>query len=63
MGKRRHRRKKESREARIQEHREKIQQEKRKEIPDDGLIRHWEREIVAFETGIRSAQRRLGERA
>jgi len=63
MGKRRYRRKKASLEARVKEHREKIAQEQQKAIPDVGLIRHWEREIVAFQAGIESAQKRLGEKA
>ena len=62
MGKRRYRRKKESLEARIREHQEKIKREKHKETPDEGLIGHWEREIKAFQDGIRRAQKRLGER-
>ncbi len=62
MGKRRYRRKKESLEARIREHRDKIRVERRKAAPDEGLIRHWEREIAAFQTGIQRAQKRLGER-
>jgi hypothetical protein len=62
MGKRRYRRKKASLEARIKEHREKIAQEQRKVRPDMGLIQHWEREIVAFQSGIERAQRRLGEK-
>jgi hypothetical protein len=63
MGKRRYRRKKESLEARIKEHREKIAQERRKVMPDAGLIHHWEREIVAFQSGIEHALKRLGEKA
>jgi hypothetical protein len=63
MGKRRHRRKKESLEARIQEHQEKIAQERQKSTPDAGLIRHWEREIVALQSGIEHALKRLGEKA
>jgi len=50
-------------EARIQEHREKITQERQKITPDAGLIRHWEREIVAFQAGIERALKRLGEKA
>ncbi len=50
-------------EARIQEHREKIAQERQKVTPDAGLIRHWEREIVAFQSGIERALKRLGEKA
>jgi hypothetical protein len=62
MGKRRYRRKKASLEARIQEHQEKIARERRKATPDLGLIRHWEREIEAFQAGIQSAEKRLGDR-
>lgn len=62
MGKDRYRRKKESLEARIREHRKKIEREKQKEALDEGLIRHWEREIKAFQDGVRKAQKRLGER-
>ena len=62
MGKRRYRRKKASLEARIKEHREKIAREQQKATPDIGLIRHWEREIVAFQVGVESAQKRLGEK-
>ena len=63
MGKRRYRRKKASLEARIEEHRDKIAREQRKAAPDVGLIRHWEREIAAFQAGIEQAQKRLGEKA
>ena len=45
----------------MKEHREKIAQEQRQATPDVGLIRHWEREIAAFQSGIERAQRRLGE--
>ena len=63
MGKRRYRRRKESLEARTQEHREKIAQERQKITPDVGLIRHWKRDIVAFQSGIEHALKRLGEKA
>jgi len=59
MGKRRYRRKIESLEARIREHREKIAGERQRETPDEGLIRHWEREIAAFQDGVRTARARL----
>jgi hypothetical protein len=49
-------------EARIQEHREKIERARQQETPDEGLIRHWEREIEAFQDGIRRAQQRLRRR-
>jgi len=45
--------------ARIAEHRLKIEKEKSKEMPDDGLIRHWEIEIVAFKESINRANKRL----
>jgi hypothetical protein len=63
IGKRRYRRKKASLEARIKEYPEKIAQEQRKAIPDVRLIRHWEREIAAFQSGIERTQKRLGEKA
>jgi hypothetical protein len=62
MGKRRYRRKQQILEARIAEHREKIAREQQKTTPDAGLIRHWEREITAFQAGIESAIKRLGEK-
>jgi len=62
MGKRRYRHKKASLEARIKEHREKIAKEQQKATPDAGLICHWEREIAAFQAGIESVQKRLGEK-
>lgn len=61
MGKRRYQRKQHSLEARIHEHGEKIAQERLKDVPDTGLIRHWEREIAAFQTGIERARKRMGE--
>jgi hypothetical protein len=60
MGKARYRCKIESLEARIQEHQEKIERERRKATPDEGLIYHWEREIKAFQDGIYRAQKRIG---
>ena len=47
----------------MKEHRAKIAQEQQKATPDVGLIRHWEREIVAFQSGIERALKRLGEKA
>ena len=60
MGKARYRRKIESLEARIQEHQEKIERERRKATPDEDLIYHWEREIKAFQDSIYRAQKRIG---
>jgi len=61
MGKARYRRKVESLETRMREHLEKIAKEKQKAVPDEGLIRHWQREIEAFQDGIHRAQKRIGK--
>lgn len=60
MGKRNHKRAIRSLTRRIVEHREKIRLEYEKENPDAGLIKHWDKEIRAFEKGIEQAQKRLG---
>ena len=49
-------------EARIAEHQEKIRLELEKEFPDQGLINHWQKEINAFEKGIKQALKRLGKK-
>jgi hypothetical protein len=46
---------------RIVEHQEKIRLEYEKNVPDEGLIRHWKTEIRAFEKGIQQALKRLGK--
>ena len=46
---------------RIAEHQEKIKLEYEKNSPDEGLVRHWETEIRAFEKGIQQALKRLGK--
>ena len=61
MGKKNHRKTIRSLTDRILEHREKIALELRRETPDRGLIRHWEKEIRAFEKGIQQANKRLGK--
>ncbi|QSV65376.1 MAG: hypothetical protein HEQ26_15285 [Dolichospermum sp. DL01] len=48
-------------ESRISEHKEKIRLELEKEFPDKGLINHCEKEIKAFEQGIKQALKRLGK--
>jgi predicted ATP-binding protein involved in virulence len=48
-------------ESRIAEHKEKIRLELDKEFPDSGLINHWEKEVKAFEQGIKQALKRLGK--
>ena len=48
--------------ARIAEHQEKIKLELEKELPDQGLINHWQKEIRAFEKGIKRVLKRLGKK-
>ncbi len=48
-------------ESRIAEHQDKIKLELEKDFPDMGLISHWEKEIKAFEPGIKQALKRLGK--
>ena len=59
MGKSHFRKAISSLESRIIEHQEKIILELEKEHPDQGLIKHWEKEIKAFEQGIKQALKRL----
>lgn len=60
MGKKNHKKAIRSLTQRIAEHQNKIRLESEKENPDEGLIRHWQNEIRAFEKGIQQAQKRLG---
>jgi hypothetical protein len=61
MGKQNHKKTIRSLTRRIAEHREKIKLEYEKPFLDEGLIKHWEAEIRAFERGIQQAQKRLGK--
>lgn len=61
MGKKNHRKAIRSLNMRISEHQEKIRLEYAKTLPDEGLIRHWETEIRAFEKGTQQALKRLGK--
>ncbi|WP_293111971.1 hypothetical protein [Moorena sp. SIO4G3] len=61
MGKKNHKKAIRSLNQRIAEHQEKIKLEYEKDFPDQGLIRHWETEIRAFEKGIQQALKRLGK--
>lgn len=61
MGKKNHKKAIRSLTQRIAEHRVKIGLEYEKDAPDEGLIRHWESEIRAFEKGIQQALKRLGK--
>ena len=44
----------------IAEHQAKIAIELARARPDSGLIRHWQTEIEAFQTGVDRALKRLG---
>ncbi len=59
MGKKALKKRIESLLKRVEEHLLKIQNEKAKNPPDYGLIRHWETEITAFHTSIERARKRL----
>ncbi len=61
MGNKNHRKSIRSLNQRIDEHQEKIKLEYEKDYPNQGLIRHWENEIKAFEKGIQQALKRLGK--
>ncbi|WP_019500446.1 hypothetical protein [Pseudanabaena sp. PCC 6802] len=61
MGKKNHEKAIRSLNKRIAEHEDKIKRELEKDVPDLGLIRHWQVEIRAFEKGIQQAQKRLGK--
>ncbi|MBE9056289.1 MULTISPECIES: hypothetical protein [Sphaerospermopsis] len=61
MGNKNHKKSIRSLNTRIAEHQEKIRLEYEKDFPDQGLIRHWENEIKAFEKAIQQALKRLGK--
>ena len=45
--------------ARIVEHQAKIEREQAKPFPNEGLIRHWQKEIRTWEETIARIERRL----
>jgi hypothetical protein len=59
MGRKNHKKAIRSLNMRIAEHQEKIRLEYTKDSLDEGLIRHWQMEIRAFEQGIQQALKRL----
>jgi len=61
MGNKNHKKTIRSLTQRILEHQEKIRLEYEKSNPNRGLIKHWEKEIRAFEKGIQQASKRLGK--
>jgi hypothetical protein len=46
----------------LAEHLTKVAVERAKDLPNENLLRYWEREIKAFEMGIARAQRKQGKR-
>ncbi|MEH2060787.1 MAG: hypothetical protein V7K50_00705 [Nostoc sp.] len=61
MSKKHHQKAIESLAKRITEHQEKIRLELEKSFPDEGLIKHWEKEIRAFGKAIQQARKKLGQ--
>ncbi|HLA00579.1 MAG TPA: hypothetical protein VJZ24_02960 [Thermodesulfovibrionales bacterium] len=45
----------------IERHKEKIDEEEHKSFSNEGLIAHWEKEIIAFEKQIEKALKKLEE--
>ncbi|MGI2904248.1 hypothetical protein [Tolypothrix sp. VBCCA 56010] len=39
----------------------KLDSKREKDFQDEGLIKHWEKEIRAFEKAIQQARKRLGQ--
>lgn len=60
MGNQNHKKAIRSLQRRIVEHENKIKKELEKDYPDQGLIKHWQTEIRAFEKGVQQALKRLG---
>ena len=61
MSKKHHQKVIESLAQRITEHQEKIRLKSEKNLPDEGLIKHWEKKICAFDKAIQQARKRLGQ--
>jgi hypothetical protein len=55
------RKKVESLREQIKNHKGKIEIEKQNSFPNEGLIAHWEKEIMAFEKQIEKAMSKLEE--
>jgi len=43
----------------IRQHKDKIEKEKTKSVPERGLIKYWEREIIVYTEEIEKANKRL----
>ncbi len=61
MGKKHHKKAIDSLTQRITEHQEKIRLESDKDFSDYNLIKHWEKEIRAFNKARQQARKRLGQ--
>jgi hypothetical protein len=44
---------------RLTEHLTMVEAERARAFPNEGVIRHWEKEMRAFQTGISRARKRL----
>jgi len=62
LGKKEKRKGIETLKSNIREHQQKIADEKNYPVPNEGLIKHWEREIRAFENDILKRERQLRRR-
>jgi hypothetical protein len=62
VGKRRYRLQEQSLSERLKEHLTKVATERAKVIPNENLIRYWEREIKTLEMGIARARRKQGKK-
>jgi hypothetical protein len=61
MGNKRLKKKIEGLKKQISKHEAKIRKEKLKTSPDEGMIKHWEAEIISFKKGIEKIIRRLNK--
>ena len=43
----------------VKEHNRKIETERQKSFPDEGCIKHWEKEMIAFKNQIEKALRKM----
>jgi len=62
LRKRRKRKGIETLKQRVREHQKKIVDEKEKPIPNNNRIKHWEKELRAFENGILKREQQLKRR-
>ena len=61
MGNKTLKKKIESLKKQIKQHEDKIRKERIKDLPDEGMIKHWEVEIASFRASIEKIMRRLNK--